>query len=136
MWWETVLIALVPSLVTMVVTNWFNKRKHTTEVDNLVIEGKSAENKNMQLILETYKVTLDQYKTEIEDVNKRFTEYIKQANKRAEINKKKLESLNKRLEDKNDKIQVLEKKVDVMIKDACFIKGCSKRVYLSEKGNE
>lgn len=129
MWWETVLIALVPSLVTMIVTNWFNKRKHTTEINNLEIEGKSAESKNMQVILETYKVTLDQYKTEIEDVNRRFTDYIKQANKRAEINKKKLESMNKRLEDKNDKIQELEKKMNVIIKDACFTKGCSKREY-------
>lgn len=136
MWWETILIAAIPSLVTMLVTNWLNKKRYSAEVKNLEIEGKSVENANMQVILETYRVTMEQYKIEIEDVNKRFTEYIQQANKRAEINKEKMESLNKRLEDKNDKIQELEKKINLIIKDACLIKGCSKRVYLKDIENE
>ncbi len=126
MWWETVLIALVPSLITMVVTNWFNRKKYSAEV-------KTTESQNMQTILETYRLTLEQYKKEIEDVNTRFTNYITEANKRAEANRKKIEDLGKEINLKNQQISDMGKKVDLLVKEACFTKGCSKRTYFRDK---
>lgn len=125
MWWEAILIAVIPSVVTMIVTNWINKKKYKTEVASL-------ESQNMNLILSTYKTTLDQYKVEIDDVSKRFTDYIEEANKRSSANHKKIVELNKKIEEKDTKIMELEKKVDIMIKDVCLQKGCSMRVYLKE----
>ena len=126
MWWETVLIALVPSLITMVVTNWFNRKKYSAEV-------KTTESQNMQTILETYRLTLEQYKKEIEDVNTRFTNYITEANKRAEANRKKIEDLGKEINLKNQQISDMNKKLDLLVKEACFTKGCSKRTYFRDK---
>ena len=126
MWWETVLIALVPSLITMVVTNWFNRKKYSAEV-------KTTESQNMQTILETYRLTLEQYKKEIEDVNTRFTNYITEANKTAESNRKKIEDLGKEINLKNQQISEMGKKVDLLVKEVCFTKGCSKRTYFRDK---
>ena len=126
MWWETVLIALVPSLITMIITNWFNRKKYSAEV-------KTTESQNMQTILETYRLTLEQYKKEIEDVNTRFTNYITEANKRAESNRKKIEDLGKEINLKNQQIIDMGKKVDLLFKETCVTKGCSKRTYFKDK---
>ena len=126
MWWETVLIALVPSVITMVITNWFNRKKYSAEV-------KTTESQNMQTILETYRLTLEQYKKEIEDVNTRFTNYITEANKRDESNRKKIEDLGKEINLKNQQISDMGKKVDLLVKEVCITKGCSKRTYFRDK---
>lgn len=123
--WETILTMAIPSLVTMVATNFFNKKKYLAEV-------KQTETGNVQSMLAIYGQTLDQYKREIKDVNDRFTDYMQTASDRAELSKRKFKSMEKRLEEKNSKIKELEKKINAMLKDACLVKGCSKRVYLNE----
>lgn len=130
---ETVLIAGVPSVLTMILTNWFNRKKYSAEVTNLVTQGKSTEVTNMQIILETYKLTLEQYKKEIEDVNTRFTEYIIAANAREEKSRSQMKKLEERVKIKNDKIDVLEKKLNVLVKEACLTNGCDKRTYFEGK---
>lgn len=133
MWWETVLIALVPSIITMSVTNWFNRKKYSVEVTNLKEQGKSTEVTNMQIILETYKLTLEQYRREIGEVNTRFTAYIKAANEREIAYQKQLNLLEERLKDKDDKISSLEKKLNILVEEACLTKDCDKRTYFKDR---
>ena len=121
MWWETVLIALVPSLCTLLITNWLNKRKYRAEVFNLEEQGKSISGRNIETILNTYNETLNQYKIEIEDSNKRFNKFKEEANE--EISSLKKNNAN------------LSRKIDILIKEACFTKGCSKRTYFRESSS-
>ena len=130
---ETALIAGVPSVLAMILTNWFNRRKYSVEVSNLVTQGKSTEVTNMQIILETYKLTLEQYKKEIEDVNNRFTEYIIAANEREARSRSQMESLEERVKAKNSKIDILERKLNILVKEACLTSGCDKRTYFEGK---
>lgn len=126
MWWETVLIAAIPSLVTMLVTNWFNKKRYSAEVKILEEENVSIKNQNSTIIF-------DMYKKELEDVNRRFTNYITEANEKAKLNKDrilKLESDNKL---KNEKIKELEERLNALIDEVCFTKGCTERTYFKEK---
>lgn len=110
--WESILIATVPAIITLIVTNAYNTSRHKAEVQKIIQESKNSESDNMKTILETYNNTLTQYKTELEDVNKRFTNYITEANKRATASRERmanLEKSNKELQSKLDKLTTIIK---------------------------
>lgn len=135
-WWETILIAVIPSLLSIIVTNFFNRKKYKVEIDKLRTEVRSSESKNTQIMLENYNTILEQYKIELLDVNKRFINYIEQSSAMAELQKKSMENLTKDVSEKKAKIQELERKINALIKEACLNKGCSVREYFKEAKNE
>ena len=92
---ESLLLATLPAIATLIITNIYNRSRHKAEVEKIIQEKKNSESDNFKIIFETYNGTLMQYKTELEDVNKRFSNYIKEANKLAQANKERIAKLEK-----------------------------------------
>ena len=134
MWWESLLLATIPALLTLITTNFYNKSKHKAEVQRLVQEGKGVEAANMDTILQSYNVTLAQYKLELDDVNRRFSQYISDANKVAEINRQRISSLEITNRELKCKVETLEQ--DICMTQKCVFRTPLKNNLDAENINE
>lgn len=104
---ESLLLATLPALATLIITNIYNRSRHKAEVEKIIQEKKNSESDNFKIIFETYNGTLMQYKTELEDVNKRFSDYIKEANKRDQANKERIAKLEKDNSEMKQQLEIL-----------------------------
>lgn len=104
---ESLLLATLPAIATLIVTNIYNRSRHKAEVEKIIQEKKNSESDNFKIIFETYNGTLMQYKTELEDVNKRFSDYIKEANKRDQANKERIAKLEKDNSEMKQQLEIL-----------------------------
>ena len=106
---ESLLLATLPAIATLIITNIYNRSRHKAEVEKIIQEKKNSESDNFKIIFETYNGTLMQYKTELEDVNKRFSNYIKEANKLAQANKERIAKLEKDNAEMKQQLEILLK---------------------------
>lgn len=106
---ESLLLATLPAIATLIITNIYNRSRHKAEVEKIIQEKKNSESDNFKIIFETYNGTLMQYKTELEDVNKRFSNYIKEANKLAQVNKERIAKLEKDNAEMKQQLEILLK---------------------------
>ena len=104
---ESLLLATLPAIATLIITNIYNRSRHKAEIEKIIQEKKNSESDNFKIIFETYNGTLMQYKTELEDVNKRFSNYIKEANKRDEANKERIAKLEKDNSEMKQQLEIL-----------------------------
>lgn len=104
---ESLLLATLPAIATLIITNIYNRSRHKAEVEKIIQEKKNSESDNFKIIFETYNGTLMQYKTELEDVNKRFSDYIKEANKRDQANKERIAKLEKDNTEMKQQLEIL-----------------------------
>ena len=104
---ESLLLATLPAIATLIITNIYNRSRHKAEIEKIIQEKKNSESDNFRIIFETYNGTLMQYKTELEDVNKRFSDYIKEANKRDQANKERIAKLEKDNTEMKQQLEIL-----------------------------
>lgn len=104
---ESLLLATIPAIATLIITNIYNRSRHKAEIEKIIQEKKNSESDNFRIIFETYNGTLMQYKTELEDVNKRFSVYIKEANKRDQANKERIAKLEKDNSEMKQQLEIL-----------------------------
>lgn len=104
---ESLLLATLPAIATLIVTNIYNRSRYKAEIEKIIQEKKNSESDNFRIIFETYNGTLMQYKTELEDVNKRFSNYIKEANKLDQANKERIAKLEKDNEEMKQQLEAL-----------------------------
>ena len=104
---ESLLLATIPAIATLIITNIYNRSRHKAEIEKIIQEKKNSESDNFRIIFETYNGTLMQYKTELEDVNKRFSDYIKEANKRDQANKERIAKLEKDNSEMKQQLEIL-----------------------------
>ena len=104
---EPLLLATLPAIATLIITNIYNRSRHKAEIEKIIQEKKNSESDNFRIIFETYNGTLMQYKTELEDVNKRFSDYIKEANKRDQANKERIAKLEKDNSEMKQQLEIL-----------------------------
>ena len=104
---ESLLLATLPAIATLIITNIYNRSRHKAEIEKIIQEKKNSESDNFRIIFETYNGTLMQYKTELEDVNKRFSAYIKEANKRDQANKERIAKLEKDNSEMKQQLEIL-----------------------------
>lgn len=104
---ESLLLATLPAIATLIITNIYNRSRHKAEIEKIIQEKKNSESDNFRIIFETYNGTLMQYKTELEDVNKRFSDYIKEANKRDQANKERIAKLEKDNSEMKQQLELL-----------------------------
>lgn len=104
---ESLLLATLPAIATLIITNIYNRSRHKAEVEKIIQEKKNSESDNFKIIFETYNGTLMQYKTELEDVNKRFSNYIEEANKRDQANKERIAKLEKDNSEMKQQLEIL-----------------------------
>lgn len=104
---ESLLLATLPAIATLIITNIYNRSRHKAEIEKIIQEKKNSESDNFRIIFETYNGTLMQYKTELEDVNKRFSDYIKEANKRDQANKERIAKLEKDNSEMKQQLEIL-----------------------------
>jgi len=125
LWWHTILITVIPAVLSSITTHIFNKKKFNEEVNKIRGENTGLKNANEQLMLETYKISFESLKNELADINKRFGEYRDNSNNRDESYKKRIEILESENKDKDSKILLLEKKIDSILKEMQSINGNS-----------
>lgn len=143
--WETILIAIVPSLVTMIITNLINRNKYKAELDAMIKkseaeiaainkknEGTDAE--NIRLMQENYALILAQHKTEISYLQESFDAYRKSSSEEREHNKKELKTAFDKIDLIERENRTLRSKIEFLTEDIITTKGITREEYFKNMG--
>lgn len=124
--WDTILIAAIPTAISIILTNYLNKQRHLAEIESIKAENKSKETNNLNSIMESYNIVLTQYKVELVDSNNRLSEYIKNTNEREEQFKKLINKMEIQIIALHKDNKVLKEKVRILSDDICKVRGISR----------
>lgn len=124
--WDTILIAAIPTAISIILTNYLNKQRHLAEIESIKAENKSKETNNLNSIMESYNIVLTQYKVELVDSNNRLSEYIKNTNEREEQFKKLINKMEVQIIALHKDNKVLKEKVRILSDDICKVRGISR----------